>query len=109
MDSDHVDTFCAQAWADTRLDPIRSKLPVKAPDATLAQLGDPSLATAPPHHHGLLSLRQFGELHHEVAFNRKLAAAHAESCRAATMHARYASALLSTYTSPAAASLSRMP
>lgn len=45
VDSDNVDAFCAQAWSDTRLDPIRSKLPGKAQDATLAQLADPSLAT----------------------------------------------------------------
>ena len=45
VDSDNVDAFCANAWADTRLNPLRSKLPVKAPDATLAQLADPSLAT----------------------------------------------------------------
>lgn len=45
VDSDNVETFCAHAWADTRLDPLKAKLPVKAPDATLAQLADPSLAT----------------------------------------------------------------
>ncbi len=44
-DSDNVEAFCVNAWADTRLDPLRSKLPVKAPDATLAQLADSSLAT----------------------------------------------------------------
>ncbi|AVJ30207.1 hypothetical protein [Achromobacter spanius] len=45
VDSDNVEAFCANAWADTRLDPLRSKLPAKATDATLAQLADPSLAT----------------------------------------------------------------
>lgn len=45
VDSDNVEVFCANAWADTRLDPLRSKLPTKATDATLAQLADPSLAT----------------------------------------------------------------
>ncbi|GEM_PF-1784719 len=45
IDSDNVETFCAQAWSDTRLDPIRTKFPVKVQDASVAQLADASLAT----------------------------------------------------------------
>lgn len=45
LDSDNVETFCANAWADTRLDPIKAKLPAKVQDATLPQLADPSLPT----------------------------------------------------------------
>lgn len=45
VDSTNVDAFCAQAWSDARLDPLKAKLPAKAQDATLAQLADSSLAT----------------------------------------------------------------